>query len=306
MSLLHFNEEVYAARENGSAIVALESTVIAHGLPYPENLNTAIHLESVVREEGAVPATIAVFEGRPHIGLSNEEIERLARSDSIPKASAAGLVDAIASKGDRATTVSATMAIARLAGIDTVATGGIGGVHRENPHDISADLPELAENPMTVVCSGPKSILDIRATREWLETHGVIVVGFGCDEMPAFYHTESGVKVDARVDTPEEVAEICLARDSLKRQSSVLVTVPVPRSAAISAEEFEDWCSEADSLAQSESVSGAALTPFLLSRIFERSEGRTLEANVALLLNNARVAARIAIELNRARRKSVF
>jgi pseudouridine-5'-phosphate glycosidase len=301
-----FNEEVKSALHHAEPIVALESTVIAHGLPYPKNLETAYKLEKIVRASGAVPATMAVFGGVFYAGLDAEKIERLAAGENIRKISRRDLALAVAGKWDCATTVATTMWMAHRAGIKIFATGGIGGVHRDFSGgfsanisaDVSADLPELAQTPMTVVSSGAKIILDLPATREWLETHGVTVLGYGCDEFPAFYSRRSqmgGLPVDERVETAEEVAKIIRARDELKLPGAILLTVPVPAENEIPRDELEVILREVLSAAEERGIKGKNLTPFLLSQMSERSGGKTLEANIALLKNNAKVAAQVAV-----------
>jgi len=288
---------VKAALADKRPIVALESTVIAHGLPRPLNLTVARSLEGIVSEGGAVPATIAVLEGELRVGLDEQEIDFLACSYEIKKISTRDLPLAVAAKWKGATTVASTIWIAQRAGIKVFATGGIGGVHRGNLADISADLPELARTAIVVVCSGAKIVLDLPATREWLETHGITVVGFGCDEMPAFYSRASGLPVDARVDTPAEVAAIVNASHELGIKSALLVTVPVPAEMEVPAQVLQRTLDAALTQAHQQSIKGRELTPFLLSRMAETSDGATLRANVALLENNARVAAAIACEL---------
>lgn len=295
---LIFNDEVRDALGRLKPVVALESTVIAHGLPYPQNVETAFALEAAVRQNGAVPATIAVFDGRFHVGLDNDQINRLATEKNIRKISRRDLPVAIAKKLNCATTVATTSFIAHKAGIKVFATGGIGGVHRGCAQDISADLPELAQTPIVVVCSGAKIVLDLPATREWLETSGITVLGWQCDEMPAFYSRKSGLAIDENVGTAEEVAEIADARDALGLKSAVLVTVPVPAEYEIELEELEEWLSESLKLAGVRKITGKEITPFLLSEMSARSNGRTLAANIALLENNARVAALIAAALS--------
>lgn len=293
-----FNEEVRAALAEGKPLVALESTVIAHGLPRPQNLETAHRLERIVRENGAVPATIAVFGGKFHVGLDKAGIEKLAAGENIRKISRRDLAPAAARGWDCATTVATTMWIAHRAGIKVFATGGIGGVHRGFDADVSADLPELAATPMTVVSSGAKIILDLPATREWLETNGVTVLGFGCDEMPAFYSRSSGLAVDVRVETPEEAAKIIRARDALGLPGAILLTVPVPSEKEIPPGEAEKILESSLAAAETNGIKGKDLTPFLLSQMSELSGGKTLAANIALLENNAAVAARVAASLD--------
>lgn len=291
---IKFNAEVADAMRDGRPVVALESTVIAHGLPFPQNLETANKVESIVRANGAVPATIAVFAGEFHVGISPDQIEQLATRKDIRKISRRDLSIAVAKKLDCATTVATTTFIAHRSGIKVFATGGIGGVHRGFSADISADLPELAQTPITVVCSGAKIVLDLPRTREWLETNGITVVGWQCDEMPAFYSRSSGLSVDERTDYAAEVSAIARSRDELGLKNSVLVMVPVPREFEIDRGELESILAEALFLADERGISGKEITPFLLSQMSERSGGRTLTANIALLENNARVAAQIA------------
>ena len=294
---MKFNSEVAGALENKKPIVALESTVIAHGLPYPQNLETAKNLEKIVRENGAIPATIAVFDGEFCVGLNDKQIEQLAIDKTIRKISRRDLPIAVAKRLNCATTVATTAFIAHHAGIKVFATGGIGGVHRGFRADVSADLPELAQTPIVVVCSGAKIVLDLPATREWLETNGVCVLGFGCDEMPAFYSRKSGLTVDERVDLAKEVADIARARDELNLQNSILLTVPVPENFEIEAEVLEKILGESLKLADEKKISGKLITPFLLAEMSSMSEGKTLLANIALLENNAKIAAQVAVEV---------
>jgi pseudouridine-5'-phosphate glycosidase len=296
-NLLDINQEVQAALDEGRAVVALESTVIAHGLPRPQNLETARRLEQIVREGGATPATIAILEGKLHVGLSPDQLRRVAEADNIHKISRRDLPLAVAHGWDGATTVAATVWIAHRAGIAVFATGGIGGVHRGRLPDVSADLPELARAPLIVVCSGAKIVLDLAATREWLETHGITVVGYGCAEMPAFYSRQSGLGVDARVDSPDEVARIHRAHRELELETALLVTVPVPAEAEVPAEVLQSVLDASLDEATRKGISGRELTPFLLARMAEQSGGATLKANIALLENNARVAAEIALSI---------
>jgi pseudouridylate synthase len=278
-------------------VVALESTVIAHGLPRPQNIETATRLEQIVRDAGSTPATIAVLDGELCVGLTTKQIERIANSDGIRKLSTKDLAIAVANKWKGATTVASTMWIAHRAGIRVIATGGIGGVHRGRLPDVSADLPELARTPMIVVCSGVKIVLDLPATREWLETNSVTVIGYQCDEMPAFYSRTSRLPVDVRCDSPEEVARVYQTQRELGMESALLVTVPVPANAEIESALLEKVLD--DSLAESErqKITGREVTPFLLARMSEQSKGATLKANIALLENNARIAALIASTL---------
>jgi pseudouridylate synthase len=295
---MKFTAEVAAALENNQPVVALESTVIAHGLPYPHNLETAKSLEKIVRENGATPATIAVFDGEFHVGLNDAQIEFLATDKTIRKISRRDLPVAVAKKLNCATTVATTTFIANRAGIKVFSTGGIGGIHRGFAADISADLPELANTPITVVCSGAKIVLDLPRTREWLETNGVCVLGWQCNELPAFYSQFSGLKVDERIETAKEVAEIIKARDSLKLPGAILLTVPIPTEFEIEREELEKILAEALKLADENNISGKEITPFLLSQMAEKSAGKTLAANIALLENNAKIAVQIAIEIS--------
>lgn len=296
---IHTHPEVAAALAERRPVVALESTVITHGLPYPANLETATAMEEAVRSGGAVPATIAILGGRIHAGLSEEELAYLATrpGDSVRKCSRRDLPLALARGEDAATTVAGTMVVAHLAGIALFATGGIGGVHRGHPFDVSADLTELGRTPVTVVCSGAKSILDLPLTLEVLETNGVPVIGYGADELPAFFSRQSGLAVDVRMDTPEEVAAAIRARQALGLENGLLVTVPVPEEAAFDEQDAEALIAQATAEADAAGVRGPAATPWLLGRVNELSEGRSLRANVALLRNNGAVAAAIASAL---------
>jgi pseudouridine-5'-phosphate glycosidase len=295
-------DEVRVALETKRPVVALESTVIAHGLPRPQNLETAQRLENIVRAGGAVPATIAMLSGKVRVGLEDSDLELLAYNDEVRKLSVRDLAVAAARGWHGATTVASTMSIADRAGIKVFATGGIGGVHRGTLPDVSADLPELAHTPMIVVCSGAKIVLDLPATREWLETSSVTVVGYECDEMPAFYSRASGLPVDARCDSPDEVVEIYQAQRELGLSSALLVTVPVPPESEVESALLEKALADSLEQAEREKIAGRDVTPFLLSRMAERSEGATLHANIALLENNARVAARISSAVARASR----
>lgn len=291
------SDEISTALIVGRPVVALESTVIAHGLPYPQNLKTARNLEKIVRENGAVPATIAVFDGDFYVGLNDKQLEHLANSKKIRKISRRDLAVAVAKKQDCATTVATTAFVAHRAGIKVFATGGIGGVHRGDRTDVSADLPELAQTPIVVVCSGAKIVLDLAATREWLETHGITVLGWQCDEFPAFYSRSSGLAVDERVDSAEDVALIAYERDEIGLKNSLLVCVPIPEENEIAREELEAILKHALKLAAEKKIPGKEITPFLLAQMSEKSGGSTLNANIALLENNAAIAARIAKSL---------
>ncbi|HJU94385.1 MAG TPA: pseudouridine-5'-phosphate glycosidase [Pyrinomonadaceae bacterium] len=295
--LLSIAPDVANAITENRPVVALESTVISHGLPRPQNLQTAHRLQTTVRESGAVPATIGVLNGKLNVGLSDDQIQFLALEDNIRKISIRDIPLAVARGWNGATTVASTIWIAHRAGIKVFATGGIGGVHRGSLPDVSADLPELARTPIIVVCSGAKIVLDLAATREWLETHAVTVVGYQCDELPAFYSRGSGLPVDARVDTPEEIGNIFRAQKDLGIESTLLVAVPVPSKFEVPTEELQPVLTTALEDAEWKGITGSPLTPFLLSQMAERSGGATLRANIALLENNARVAAEIAREV---------
>ncbi|HSP64283.1 MAG TPA: pseudouridine-5'-phosphate glycosidase [Pyrinomonadaceae bacterium] len=293
---LIISPQIESALAADKPVVALESTVIAHGLPRPQNLETAQRVEQIVRE-GATPATIAVLDGKLCVGLNQQQIEQVANRDDIKKLSTRDLAIAVARSWNGATTVAATMWIAQRAGIKVFATGGIGGVHRGSLPDVSADLPELARTPMIVVCSGAKIVLDLPATREWLETYGITVVGYGCDEMPAFYSRQSGLPIDVRCDSPEEVMQLFRTQRELGSEGALLVTVPVPVEAEVPQDTLNKILDESLRDAEASHITGRELTPFLLARMAERSEGATLRANIALLENNARVAAQIASAL---------
>jgi len=292
--LFQIFREVAEALATNKPVVALESTVIAHGLPRPTNLETAQRLEKIVREAGAIPATIGIINGKLRVGLNQEEIHLLAESDDIKKISTRDIPIAVAQKWNGATTVASTSWIAHRAGIKVFATGGIGGVHRGMLPDISADLPELARTPIVVVCSGAKIVLDLPATREWLETNAVTVIGYQCDELPAFYSTLSGLPIDLRADSPGDVARVFKAQRDLDINSALLVTVPVPQDFEVPSAQLHKVLNDALADAERSSVGGRDLTPFLLSHMSQHSEGSTLRANIALLENNARVAAEIA------------
>jgi len=297
--LIQINPEIEAALSASQPVVALESTVIAHGLPRPQNLETAQRVEQIVREAGATPATIGVIKGELGVGLNQKQIEFLANSDDIKKLSTRDLAVAVAHHWNGATTVAATMWIAHRAGIRVFATGGIGGVHRGSLPDISADLPELARAPMIVVSSGAKTLLDLPATREWLETYAITVVGYQCDEMPAFYSRQTGLAVDVRCDSPAEVIHLFKTQRELGIEGALLVTVPVPNEAEVPQDILRKILDDSLHDAEASNIIGRDLTPFLLARMAERSAGATLRANIALLENNARVAASIASALCR-------
>ncbi len=294
---LIISTEVAKALDIGAPVVALESTVITHGLPKPQNLELARDREKQVREAGAVPATVALLDGQIRVGLSDDELVRLSESESILKVSHRDFATAIVKKMDGGTTVAGTMFTAHMAGIKVFATGGIGGVHKESPFDISTDLHALAEIPMIVVCAGAKAILDLPATLENLETNGVPVIGYGTDEFPAFYSRESGLNVSARLNSPKEIAEFAKTHWSLGMKSGVLVTNPLPEADAIQKDEMEPIIAKASAEAVAQGIHGQALTPFLLGRISQLTQGKSLKANLTLLLNNARLAASIAAEM---------
>ena len=296
--LLRIATDVAAAFEANKPVVALESTVIAHGLPRPINLETAHRLEAIVREAGAIPATIAIIGGKLTVGLNEQQLRFLAESSDVKKISTRDIPIAVAQGWTGATTVASTAWIAQRAGIKVFATGGIGGVHRGALPDVSADLPELARTSIIVVCSGAKIVLDLPATREWLETHAVTVVGYQCDELPAFYSRRSGLPVDVRADSPDQAAKIFRTQQELDISSALLVTVPVPQEFEVPAEQLERVLNEALHQAEQNNITGRELTPFLLAHMAQRSAGATLRANIALLENNARVAAEIASRTN--------
>jgi len=297
---LSVSGDVKAALAAGKPVVALESTIITHGMPYPQNLSMAQEVEAVVREHGAVPATIAIMDGRLCVGVSGEDLQRLAEEGhKAAKASRRDMAALLASGVMAGTTVATTMQIAALAGIRIFATGGIGGVHRgaEDSFDISADLEELGRTPVAVVCAGAKSILDIAKTLEVLETNGVPVLGFGTEDFPAFWARTSGFKVDQRLDTAGEVAKL-LAIQSDLNMGGVLIANPIPESDAWEASAIEGFIAQALADAEAQGVEGKATTPFLLQRIFELTGGKSLESNIALVKNNAKVAAQIAVALS--------
>ncbi len=290
--------EITRALNLGAPIVALESTVITHGLPHPQNLELARDMEKQIRDNGATPATIALLDGKIRIGLSDQELIRLSESQSTLKVSHRDFATAIVKKADGGTTVAGTMYAANMAGIKVFATGGIGGVHKESAFDISTDLRSLAEIPTIVVCAGAKAILDLPATLEYLETMGVPVIGYKTDEFPAFYSRESGLGVSARLETPEEIADFAKAHWNLGMHGGILVTNPIPETESISKSKMEPIIAKASAEAIEQGIHGQKLTTFLLGRISELTKGKSLKANLALLLNNARLAAEIAKEMN--------
>lgn len=286
--------EIGRALNRKTPVVALESTVITHGLPYPQNIQLARDMEAAVRREGATPATIALLDGKIRVGLTDEELARLAQAKSNLKVSRRDFATAIVKRASGGTTVAATMYAAYKVGIRVFATGGIGGVHKESHFDVSTDLPALAATPMIVVCAGAKAILDLPATLEYLETMGVPVIGYKTEEFPAFYSRESGLKVSLQLDTPQAIAEFAKTHWSVGMLSAMLVTNPIPESDSIPRSEMEPILAKASKEAQDKKIRGQALTPFLLQRASELSGQRSLRANLALLLNNARLAAQIA------------
>ena len=292
--------EVAEALANGKPVVALESTIISHGMPYPQNVETALAVEKIIRENGAVPATIAVLGGRLKAGLSAEEIDYLGRTGlAVTKASRRDLPVLVALGKDGATTVTTTMMIAHMAGISVFATGGIGGVHRgaETTMDISADLEELAQTPVMVVCAGAKSILDLGLTLEYLETKGVPVIGYGTSELPAFYTSSSGFGVDYRMDTPAEIAAAFMAQREMGLKTGMLVTNPIPEEYAMDAATINRAIDAAVAEAEEKGIHGKETTPFLLAKIKDITGGDSLDSNIQLVFNNARLAAKVACEM---------
>lgn len=290
-------DEVREALEQGRPVVALESTIIAHGLPYPDNVRTAIAVEEEVRKAGAVPATIAIISGELRVGISKQEIENLATSKNIAKVSRRDLPIIVAEKGWGATTVATTMIIAAMAGIRVFATGGIGGVHRGAQHtmDISADLQELARTEVAVVCAGAKAILNLPLTLEYLETFGVPVLGYRTGEFPAFFSRESGLSVDTQVDNPQEAARIMASKWSMGLGGGLVIANPIPKEHSMDAWVIEAAVAQALEAAKAEGVSGKAVSPFLLAKVKELTGGESLEANIALIRSNARLAGEIAV-----------
>ena len=299
MTLMHFSEEVQAAMQSNSPIVALESTIITHGMPFPRNLETAQDVEDVIRKSGAVPATIAVIDGRLHIGLNSDQLSELAQAEDVAKLSRADLAACIARGGTGATTVAATMIAAKAAGIRVFATGGIGGVHRgaEESFDISADLQELAQTDVIVVAAGAKAILDLPKTWEVLETLGVPVIAVGQHKLPAFWSSTSEFDAPLRLDSAEDIARAAALRSSLGVPGGHLVCNPVPEAAQIPASEIGPYIDQALNEADAKNIAGKEVTPFLLQRIFELTAGRSLKTNIALVKNNAAFAAKIAAAL---------
>lgn len=291
---LTYSNEVRQALDSGQPVVALESTVITHGLPYPANRDTALSMEAAVRDGGAIPATIAVLKGEITVGLSEEQIEYLAKATDVRKCSRRDLPIAVGLGEDAATTVAGTMIVANMAGIRVFATGGIGGVHRGHPFDVSADLLELGRTPVAVVCAGAKSILDLPLTLEVLETQGVPILGYQTDSLPMFFTHESDLPIDVRVENPQQVANIIKAAHELEAQHGILIAVPVPEDKALAHDIAENAIEQATEEAESQGIHGKEITPFVLGRVVELTEGKSMVANRALLENNARLAAQIA------------
>jgi len=287
-------DEIRDALKAGEPVVALESTVITHGLPYPANVETARNMEAAVREGGAIPATVAVLKGEITVGISDDNIERLGQAQDVRKCSRRDFAIAAGLKQDAATTVAGTMIVANQAGIRVFATGGIGGVHRGHPFDVSADLLELGRTPVAVVCSGAKSILDLTLTLERLETEGVPVLGYGVDSLPSFYTRESGLPIDQRVDTPEDAAAIIQAAITHQMGHGVLIAVPVPAEFELDGSVAEKAIQQAVEEADAQGISGKRITPFVLARVSELTGAESKRANTALLVNNGRTAAQIA------------
>lgn len=299
---LTFSTEVAKARDAETPMIALESTIITHGMPYPQNLEVARQVEADVRAAGATPATIAVMEGALHIGLEDAQLEQLAQAQNVAKLSRADMAACIATGGTGATTVAATMIAAHLTGIHVFATGGIGGVHKgaEDTFDISADLMELAQTPVTVVAAGAKAILDIPKTLEVLETQGVPVIAYGQDSLPAFWSATSDLAAPLRMDDPAAIARAHQIRRAMGLPGGQLITNPIPAEAEIPAATLAPIIAQAQSEADAQSITGKGVTPFLLQRIFELTQGRSLTANIALVRNNAKLAAKIAIAMGKA------
>ncbi|MFX0548235.1 pseudouridine-5'-phosphate glycosidase [Hathewaya histolytica] len=298
---LEINPEVLEAIKAGKPVVALESTIISHGMPYPKNVEMALEVEKIIRDNGAIPATIAILNGKIKVGLTKEEVEYLGKAEGVVKTSRRDIPFIIANKLDGATTVASTMIISELAGIDVFATGGIGGVHRgaQESFDISADLQELAHTNVAVVCAGAKSILDIGLTLEYLETQGVPVVGFGTDELPAFYTRKSGFGVDYRMDSVEVLASALKSKWDLGLNGGVVVTNPIPAEYEMDYDTITKAIEEAVKEAEEKGIKGKESTPFLLSKVKEITGGSSLESNIQLVYNNAKLGAELAVELSK-------
>ena len=295
---LDIKPEVAKALAEGKAVVALESTIISHGMPYPQNVKTALEVEAIVRENGAIPATIAILGGRLKVGLTEDEIEYLGKAKNVIKTSRRDIPFIVAKGVDGATTVASTMILAALAGVKVFATGGIGGVHRgaQETYDVSADLQELAQTNVAVVCAGAKSILDIGLTLEYLETHGVPVVGYQTEELPAFYTRKSGFGVDYRIDSPVELATALKAKWDLGLQGGMVVANPIPEAYAMDYDVITEAINSAVKEAEEKGIKGKESTPFLLAKVKELTAGTSLDANIQLVYNNAKVAAQLAVE----------
>ena len=297
---IQLSSEVEAGKKLGQPIVALETTIVSHGMPYPDNLNTALEVENIIREEGAIPATIGVVGGKIKIGMSKQEIELFAKSSDVTKVSRRDIPIVMSNNANGATTVAGTILLAKLAGIDVMATGGIGGVHRdaENTFDISADLQELSKTDVTVVCAGPKSILDIGLTLEYLETMGVPIIGYNTNLLPTFYCHESKFEVDFNYRKTSEIAKVMLNQKHLSLKGGMLVCNPIPKEFSIDSTIIENSINSSMKIAKKNNVKGKDLTPFLLQNITSLTEGETLKSNIKLMFNNAKLAAKIAISFN--------
>ncbi|AWI43579.1 pseudouridine-5-phosphate glycosidase [Staphylococcus nepalensis] len=297
---IDFSKEVKQAKAENKPIVALESTIISHGMPYPQNVEMATKVENIIRENGAIPATIALIDGKIKIGLEKEELELLANSDNVAKVSRRDFTEVLATKRVGATTVASTMMCADLAAIQFFVTGGIGGVHRgvESTMDISADLEELGKTNVTVICAGAKSILDLPKTMEYLETQGVPVIGYKTDELPAFFTRESGIKLKSSSENPEDIARICKVKNDLDIEGGVVIANPVPKEDELSKSYIDSIIEEAVKEAEALGISGKDSTPFLLGKIVEKSDGKSLHTNIKLVENNAILGAKIAVAFN--------
>ena len=297
---IQLSYEVEAGKKLGQPIVALETTIVSHGMPYPDNLNTALEVENIIREEGAIPATIGIVDGKIKIGMSKQEIELFAKSRDVTKVSRRDIPIVMSNNANGATTVAGTILLSKLAGINVMATGGIGGVHRdaENSFDISADLQELSKTDVTVVCAGPKSILDIGLTLEYLETMGVPVIGYNTNLLPTFYCHESKFEVDFNYTKPSEIAKVMLNQKHLSLKGGMLVCNPIPKEFSIDSTIIENSINSSMEIAKKNNVKGKDLTPFLLQNITSLTEGETLKSNIKLMFNNAKLAAKIAISFN--------
>ncbi|MFH4934288.1 pseudouridine-5'-phosphate glycosidase [Staphylococcus cohnii] len=298
---IEFSKEVAQAKADKKPIVALESTIISHGMPYPQNVEMATTVENIIREYGAIPATIALIDGKIKIGLENDELELLAKSDNVAKVSRRDFAEVLATKQIGATTVASTMMSAELAEIQFFVTGGIGGVHRgvENTMDISADLEELGKTNVTVICAGAKSILDLPKTMEYLETKGVPVIGYQTDELPAFFTRQSGIKLNSSSEKPDDIARICKIKNDLNIEGGVVIVNPVPKEDELQKSYIDGIIEEAVKEAETQGISGKDSTPFLLNKIVEKSEGKSLNTNIKLVENNAVLGAKIAVAFNK-------